>query len=227
MTGFWHRLATVDHAPPGPVLRRRRRAHARARDPGVRAAPHRRRQPRRAADDRVDARAARARDDARRRARSRRTRSSSTPTGRAARATRRSSPPSAASWPSCARDPEIDARRRSPRPALRAAGAGAAGEPASTPTAASCRSAPPAARTPATQPAMDLVDADPRPLRARGRASRPATEVLVSGAPAFGVDFIDKRLRRVPVARARRARDLLPDPAARVPLGRAAGEGGA
>ena len=37
-TGFWHRLATAIMRRPVPVLRRRRRAHARARDAGARAA---------------------------------------------------------------------------------------------------------------------------------------------------------------------------------------------
>ena len=213
-----------DHAPPGPVLRRRRRDHARARDPGVLAAPHRRRQPRRAADDGVHEGAARPRDDARARARSRRTRSSSTRTVRAAPTAPRSSPPSAASSPSCAAIPR-SRRRRSLAPALVNRRASPARPTSSTPTAASCRSAPPAAR--------DSGDAagdgrsctacasatSPRP------ASRPATDVLAERRARVRRRLHRQGLRRVPVARPRGARDLLPAAAARVPLGRPAGQG--
>ena len=56
-TGFWHRLATAIMRRPVAVLLRRRRADARARAPRPRPRADRRRQPRRAADHRVDARA--------------------------------------------------------------------------------------------------------------------------------------------------------------------------
>ena len=48
---------------------------------------------------------------------------------------------------------------------------------------------------------------------------------LVTGAPAFGVDFLDQGLRRLPVARAGRARDQLLPAAAGVPLGGAPDQG--
>ena len=66
----------------------------------------------------------------------------------------------------------------------------------------------------------------PHPRRYIPAAGFPAsTEVLLTGAPAFGVDFIDKSLQRLPVARARGARPLLSGPAARLPLDLPAAQG--
>ena len=123
------------------------------------------------------------------RARSRPTRSSSTPIGR-----RRGDPAVVAAQQRLVaelrRDPEI-IPATIVAPFARAAGAGARRPTWSTPTAASCRSAPPGAPTPASSAAIDLVAPHPRPLRP-GRPLPRGTEVLVSGAPAFGVDFVDR-----------------------------------
>ena len=126
--------------------------------PRARARADRRRQPRRAAHDRVDARAARAPDDARRRARSRRTRSWSTRTGRAARATRRSSPPSGGSSAELRARSGDRCRGRSPRRSLVPPRGARQANLRRRRRAASCRSAPPGRTDAGTQPAIDLVD---------------------------------------------------------------------
>ena len=226
--GFWH--------PPAPARScagrsstsgRRRRADARARAPGAPASPDGRRQPRHPADHRGDARACTCSRRPSARARSRRTRSSidTAPAGRRDRpatvAAERRLVAALRHDPEI--DPEHDPRRRS-WPAVRAARRAAQ---ANLVDAERPRDPDPRRRraaTPARRRRSDLVH------RIRDRyvpaAGFPAsTDVLLTGAPAFGVDFIDKRLRRVPVARARGARALLPAAAARVPLGRPAAQG--
>ena len=80
--------------------------------------------------------------------------------------------------------------RRSPRPAA-CRRARRARPTSSTPTAACCRSAPPGTATPASSARWTSSTASAT-ATSRPRASRPAPRCCVSGAPAFGVDFLDR-----------------------------------
>ena len=94
------------------------------------------------------------------------------------------------------RDPR-DPARHHPRPRARPARAWRSRRTSSTGRAASRRSAPRATATPASPPAVDLVHRiRERYIPAAGFPS--STEVLLSGAPAFGVDFIDKSYSAFP-----------------------------
>ena len=162
------------------------------------------------------------------RARSRRTRSS-IDTHRPGGASRpaRSSPPQRRLVAELRRDPGDRARARSLAPAARRRRARRPRRrTSSTPTgrvAADPRRR--AQRRRRRSRPMDLVAPHPRPLRPGGRASRPATDVLRHRRARLRRRLHRQGLRRVPVARARGARALLPAPAARVPLGRAAAQG--
>ena len=132
--------------------------------PGARPAPDRRRQPRRAADDRGHARACTCWRRRSGRARSRRTRSSSTrtaPGGAARRPSRGAAPARRAA----AARPGRSCRRRSLAPVLRAAApVRAPGEPRRRARAACCRSAPPGARDSGDAAGDRPRAPDPRPL---------------------------------------------------------------
>ena len=227
-TGFWHRLATSIMRRPVLWFCAAGGLMLALALPALGLAADRRRQPRRAADHRGDARPARARDDARPgRARAAPDRDRHAH-GRAARTT----PPCVAAERRLVAELRADPRDRSPR------------------TIAGARVLVPAARS---RRQANLVDADgpraadPRrgPHRRRHaarrwtsstasatatcppRASPPATDVAADRRAGVRRRLHRQGLRRVPVARARRARRLLPAAAARVPLGRAAAQGGA
>ena len=184
---------------PVALPRRGGRRDARAGAPGPPASPHRRRQPRRAADHRVHqgtdaarghARAGRAGPEPDRR---------STPAapGGALRPGRRRgrAPPRRRSCSAIPRSSQHDPgagpsrlRRLAAQPAR--AIAAAAGEPDRLGRARWSRSAPPGKSDSGTTQAVDLVHRirdDYVP--AAGFPARPT--VLLTGAPAFGVDFID------------------------------------
>ena len=178
-----------DHAPPRALLRRLGGADARARGPGARAARHGRRQPRRAPHDRGHARAARARDDPRRRrARAPSDRGRHPPPGRGAR-TRAVVAAERRLLALLRRDPAIQPRTIAapvlvtPAVARQANLVDGAGRVLQVRAAGRTDSG--------TEQAIDLVH------RIRERyvpaAGFPGgTDVLLTGAPAFGVDFVAK-----------------------------------
>ena len=213
-----------DHAPPGVLPGGRRRPADRPGDARAAAARHERRQPRHAARHAGERRPLPARGRASDRARSRRSSSSCRPRAPAERARPPPSRPSCGSSRCCA-------RTRASRPATIQA---------------------PALSSGAVDRQANLLDPDRadaadqgrrthrrRHLRGeRPRALDPQHLRPGRGLPACGPRAADggarvrgrlrrQGLRRVPVARAGGARDHLLRAAARVPLGRAAGEGGA
>ena len=133
---------------------------------------------------------ARARDDARAgRAGAAPDRRRHAPAGRRVR-TRPSSRRSGGWWRRCGATAR-SCRETIAAPGLRAAPRRRARRTSSTPTGACCRSAPPGAPTPARTRRWTSSTASAT-ATSRPRASRHRADVLLTGAPAFGVDFIDK-----------------------------------
>ena len=196
--------------------------------PATEPAPHRRRQPRHPDHDRGGARAEDPRAHPRARARSRRTRSSSTPAARAASTARAVVAAQRRLVAALRRDPEVQPRTIQAPALRRLVAAPALG-------AAQANLVDPTGRV-AQIRAAGHSDAGEH---AGGRPRRTASAtryIPAAGFPASTDGPADRRaglrrrlhrqgLRRLPVARARGARALLPAPAARLPLGLPAAQG--
>ena len=225
--GSWSSLARIDHAPPGGLPRGRRRPADRPCDPRLRPARHERRQPRHAArhggqpngllllecgigpgplaPQQVVVR--------------------HRPPGRRALARHRRRR-AAAGGAQLRADPRIEAATIQ-APAAQLRGGRQAGEPDRSRPLRRCRSGRPDAPTPAPRDGRKTSCTRSATPTSRPRASRARDRVLPDGRARVRGRLRRQGLRRVPVAAAGGARDHLLRAAARVPLGRAADQGGA